>query len=70
MEPREADVIAVPSLTLRSEAILKQLDRLPQAEKPKFLEQLFETPEGRQALEEARQVAKALERRFGSADPR
>ena len=64
------DVIEVPGLTQRSETILKHLDALPQAEKPKFLEQLFGTPEGKQALEEARQVAQALELRFGSADPR
>jgi Ti-type conjugative transfer relaxase TraA len=64
------DVVEVPGLTPRSEAILKQLDGLPQAEKPKFLEQLSGTPEGKQALEEAKKVAQALEQRFGSADPR
>jgi Ti-type conjugative transfer relaxase TraA len=64
------DVIEVPGLTLRSEALLKQLDGLPQADKPKFLQQLSGTPEGKQALEEARQVAQALEQRFGSADSR
>ncbi len=64
------DVVEVPGLTPRSEAILKQLDGLPQAEKPKFLEKLSGTLEGKQALDEARQVAQALEQRFGSADPR
>ncbi|MGF6178273.1 Ti-type conjugative transfer relaxase TraA [Ensifer sp. 4252] len=64
------DVVEVPGLTPRSEAILKQLDGLSQAEKPKFLEQLSGTPEGRQAIEEARNIAQALEQRFGSADPR
>ncbi len=64
------DAVEVPGLTQRSEAILKQLDGLPQADKPKFLEQISGTPEGQRALEEARQVAKALEQRFGSADPR
>lgn len=64
------DVVEVPGLTPRSEAILKQLDGLSRSEKPKFLEQLSGTPEGKQALEEARQVAQALEQRFGSADPR
>lgn len=64
------DVIEVPGLSQRSEAILNQLDELPQADKPKFLEHISSTPEGKQALEEARQVAQALEQRFGSADPR
>ncbi len=64
------DVIEVPGLTQRSEAILKQFDGLPQADKPKFLEKMSGTPEGKQALDEARQVAQALEQRFGSADPR
>ncbi|TCL68074.1 hypothetical protein EV286_1091, partial [Rhizobium sp. BK251] len=64
------DVVAVPGLTPHSEAILRQLDQLPRAEQPKFLEQLSATPEGRQALEEAKTIARALERRFGSADPR
>lgn len=63
------DVIEVPGLTQRSEAILKQLDGLPQVEKPKFLEQLSGTPEGKQAIEEARTIIKALELRFGSSAP-
>ena len=64
------DVIEVPGLTPSSEALLKQLDGLPQAEKPKFLEQLSSTPEGRQALDEAKMIVQALEQRFGSSDPR
>lgn len=64
------DVIVVQGLTSRSEALLKQLDDLPQSEKPKFLEQLSATPEGRQALDEAKTIVQALERRFGSSDPR
>ncbi|WP_457588951.1 Ti-type conjugative transfer relaxase TraA [Ensifer canadensis] len=64
------DVVEVPGLTPRSEAILKQLDGLSQSEKPKFLEQLSGTPEGKQAIEEAKNIAQALEQRFGSADPR
>ena len=63
------DVIEVSGLTQRSEAILKQLDGLPQVEKPKFLEQLSGTPEGKQALEEAKSIARALEQRFGRAVP-
>ncbi|MDX0524818.1 Ti-type conjugative transfer relaxase TraA [Sinorhizobium medicae] len=64
------DVIEVPGLTPRSEAILKQLDGLSHDEKPKFLEQLSGTPEGKQAIEEAKNIAHAFEQRFGSADPR
>ncbi len=64
------DVVEVPGLTQRSEAILKQLDGLPRAEKPKFFEQISGTQDGRQALEEAKKVTEAIEQRFGSADPR
>lgn len=64
------DGIEVPGLTPRSEAILKQLDDLPRVEKTAFLEHLSATPEGKQALAEAKAIAKALEQRFGSADPR
>ncbi|WP_426240150.1 Ti-type conjugative transfer relaxase TraA [Pararhizobium sp. DWP1-1-3] len=64
------DVIEVPGLTPRSEAILKQFDGMSQSEMPKFLEKISGTPEGKQALDEAGQVAQALEQRFGSADPR
>nr|WP_257792576.1 BID domain-containing protein [Sinorhizobium sp. M14] len=64
------DVIEVPGLAPRSEAILKQLDGLSQSEKPKFLEQISGTPEGSHALEEAKKIAQALEQRFGSAEAR
>lgn len=64
------DVIEVPGLTKRSEIILMQLDDLSQAEKPKFIEQLLGTPEGKQALDEAKAIAKALRQRFGRSDPR
>ncbi len=64
------DVIEVPGLSQHSEAILTQLDGLPQVEKPKFLEQLSGTPEGKQAIEQARAIIQALELRFGSADLR
>jgi Ti-type conjugative transfer relaxase TraA len=64
------DIIEVPGLTNRSEALLKQLDALSQSEKPKFLEELSHTSEGRRALEEAKTIIAAIEQRFGSADPR
>ena len=62
------DVIEVPGLTRRSEEILRELDRLPKAEKPKFLEQLSGTLEGKLALEEAKTITKALQLRFGNSD--
>lgn len=64
------DGIKVPGMTSRSEAILKQLDNLPRVEKTAFLEQLSATAEGKQALDEAKTIANALEQRFGRADPR
>ncbi|WP_104668371.1 Ti-type conjugative transfer relaxase TraA [Ensifer adhaerens] len=64
------DVVEVPGLTPRSEGILKQLDRLPQAQKAQFVEKLAQNPEGREALKEATKIAYALEQRFGSSDPR
>jgi Ti-type conjugative transfer relaxase TraA len=64
------DVIEVPGLSRRSEEVLKQLDGVSQADKPNFLERLSGTAEGRQALAEAEKIARALERRFGSSDPR
>lgn len=60
----------VPGLTTRSETILRQLDGLLQSEKPKFLERLSCTPEGKRALDEAKRVVQALEQRFGSSYPR
>lgn len=64
------DVVEVPGLSRRSETLLAKLDALRPPEKPKFLEGLSNTPEGRRALGEAKEIARALERRFGSADPR
>ncbi|MGF6178364.1 Ti-type conjugative transfer relaxase TraA [Ensifer sp. 4252] len=64
------DVVEVPGLTPRSEGMLKELDDLPQAQKAQFVEELARSPEGKEALEEARRIARALEQRFGSSDPR
>lgn len=66
----KCDVIEVPGLSRRSEVILKQLDGLSQQDRPKSFETLGGTPEGKQALAEAEKIARALERRFGSSDPR
>ncbi|UJW76032.1 Ti-type conjugative transfer relaxase TraA [Rhizobium sp. SL42] len=64
------DVIEIPGLSPRSEAILKQLDSTERSERAKVLEKLVETPEGRKALDEARQVVAAVEKRFGRRDLR
>ena len=64
------DVIEVPGLSPRSDAILKQFDTLAYAEKPAFLEKLVATPEGKRALEEAKVVTDAIRRRFGTDDLR
>ncbi len=62
------DIITVPGLTPRSEAILKALDKLGSDEKQTFLAQMTDTPEGRQALSEAETITRALKQRFGTAD--
>jgi Ti-type conjugative transfer relaxase TraA len=64
------DVVEVPGLTPRSEALLKQFDELLRPEKSTFLQQLAGTTEGRQALDEAKAIAGALEQRFGTSDLR
>jgi hypothetical protein len=58
----------VPGLSPRSERILTQLDSLPYPDKPAFIAQIAQTPEGRQALSDAATIVSALERRFGTAD--
>ncbi|MGO8391646.1 Ti-type conjugative transfer relaxase TraA [Rhizobium ruizarguesonis] len=63
------DVVEVLGPSRQSEALLRQLDDLPYADKAKFVEQLAGTPEGRRALAEAKDVVTAIETRFGRADP-
>ncbi|KQQ59537.1 conjugal transfer protein TraA [Rhizobium sp. Leaf311] len=60
------DIVEVPGLTPKSEAILEAFDQLDSEEKSQFLEQMTKTPEGRQALAEAAEIANALEKRFGT----
>ncbi len=62
----KCDIVEVPGLTPKSEAILKAFDQLDSEEKSQFLEQMTKTPEGRQALAEAAAIASALEKRFGT----
>jgi hypothetical protein len=61
-------VVEVPGLSPQSERILVQLDNLPHPDKPAFIAQISQTPEGRQALLEAATIVSALERRLGTAD--
>ncbi|NEJ20684.1 Ti-type conjugative transfer relaxase TraA [Rhizobium leguminosarum] len=63
------DVVQVLGPSRRSEALLRNLDDLPYTDKAKFVERLAATPEGRQALAEAKDIATAIETRFGRADP-
>ncbi len=63
------DVVEVLGPSRQSEALLRQLDDLPYADKGKFVEQLAGTPEGRRALAEAKDIVTAIETRFGRADP-
>lgn len=63
------DVIAVPGFSEQSEALLRNLDGLPAAERWKLVAELTTTPEGRKALHEAKEIASAIEKRFGRADP-
>lgn len=60
------DIVEVPGLSPKSEAILKAYDQLDHQQRPQFLERMIETPEGKQALREAAAIAGALEKRFGT----
>lgn len=62
------DVVEVPGLTSESERILVQLDKLAYPDKPTYIAQISQTPEGQQALTEAAAIVAALELRFGTAD--
>ncbi|MET3585888.1 Ti-type conjugative transfer relaxase TraA [Pseudorhizobium tarimense] len=64
----KCDVVVVPGLTKQSEAILREFDQIPQAEKPKFLEKLQAGADGKQALKEAEAITRALETRFGKTN--
>ncbi|WP_374638697.1 AAA family ATPase, partial [Agrobacterium salinitolerans] len=66
----QRDVIEVPGLTSRSTEIIAQVEKMPIERRSKFIKELRSSPEGRAALDEAKLVAEALARRFGSSDPR
>jgi hypothetical protein len=63
-------VIEVPGLTPRSAEILAKVEKMPVERRSKFVTELRSSAEGRAALDEAKLVAEALIRRFGSSDPR
>ncbi|MGR9250068.1 Ti-type conjugative transfer relaxase TraA [Rhizobium leguminosarum] len=63
------DVVEVLGPSRQSEALLRKLDDLAHTDKAKFVEQLAGTQEGRRALAEAKDIASAIETRFGRADP-
>ncbi|UNZ53857.1 Ti-type conjugative transfer relaxase TraA [Agrobacterium tumefaciens] len=64
------DVIEVPGLTSRSAEIISQVEKMPVERRRQFVAELRSSPQGRAALDEAKLVAEALTRRFGSSDPR
>jgi len=66
----QRDVIEVPALTPRSAEILAQVEKTPVEKRSQFIAKLRSSAEGRAALGEAKLVAEALTRRFGSSDPR
>lgn len=66
----QRDVIDVPGLTPRSTEILVKVEKMPVEKRSKFIKELRSSSEGRAALNEAKLVAEALTRRFGSSDPR
>ncbi|MCZ7911693.1 Ti-type conjugative transfer relaxase TraA [Agrobacterium leguminum] len=66
----QRDVIEVPGLTPRSAEIIAKMEKTPVERRSKFITELRSSPEGRAALDEAKLVAEALTRRFGSSDPR
>lgn len=66
----QRDVIEVPGLTSRSAEIISQVEKMPIDRRSKFIKELRSLPEGLTALDEAKLVADALTRRFGSSDPR
>ena len=66
----QRDVIEVPGLTPRSAEILAKVEKMPVEKRSQFISSLRSSPEGRAALGEAKLVAEALTRRFGSSDPR
>lgn len=66
----QRDVIEVPGLTPRSAEIIAKVEKTPLEKRSQFIAELRSSAEGRAVLDEAKLVADALTRRFGSSDPR
>ncbi|UXU08148.1 Ti-type conjugative transfer relaxase TraA [Agrobacterium tumefaciens] len=66
----QRDVIEVPGLTPRSAEISANVEKMPVEKRSQFIAELRSSAEGRAALDEAKLVANALTRRFGTSDPR
>ncbi|NTZ63139.1 Ti-type conjugative transfer relaxase TraA [Agrobacterium tumefaciens] len=66
----QRDVIEVPGLTPRSAEIIAKVEKMPLEKRSQFIAELRSSPEGQATLGEAKLVAEALTRRFGSPDPR
>ena len=66
----QRDVIEVPALTPRSAEIIANVEKMPVEKRSQFIAKLRSSAEGQAALDEAKLVAEALTRRFGSSDPR
>jgi Ti-type conjugative transfer relaxase TraA len=66
----KCDVVEVPGLTQSSERLLRQLAQGTEQERLARLAELRTTPEGVKAVDEARAIVQALERRFGHSHPR
>jgi hypothetical protein len=61
------DVIVVPGFSQQSEVLLRKLDGLSSSERQKAVADLTATPEGRKALDEAKEIANSIEKRVGRA---
>ncbi|NSZ76775.1 BID domain-containing protein [Agrobacterium tumefaciens] len=66
----QRDILAVPGLTPRSAEIIAKVEKMPVEKRSQFIAELRSTSDGQAALGEAKLVAEALTRRFGSSDPR
>lgn len=61
------DVVEVPALMAQSEGILTRLNAISHEQRPAFVLQMKNTPEGRQALREVNAITQALTNQFGTA---
>jgi Ti-type conjugative transfer relaxase TraA len=64
------DTVEVPGLTRQSAELLSQIDPVAVTQRDRWIDRLRSTPDGMQALDEAKVVNDALRQRFGHSDPR